>query len=68
MHLNELKDHLDRRLDQIEGKLDNHLERISKAEEAIVWIKGHVRLVMTLVITMMGGLVTAIYQLVTGKG
>ena len=29
-------------------KLDNHLERISKAEESITWIKGHIKVVTTL--------------------
>jgi hypothetical protein len=31
-------DRLDQKLDAIDSKLDNHLERIAKAES---WIKGH---------------------------
>lgn len=39
MEINQLKDHIDTRLDLIEGKLDNHLERISKVEVNQAWIK-----------------------------
>lgn len=75
MELRDLKEHLDSRLDKIESqlekadeKLDNHLERISKAEADISWLRGHTKLVMTLILTALGGAATAAYQLLTGKG
>lgn len=32
-------DRIERKLDQIDAKLDNHTERIAKAEVSIIWIK-----------------------------
>lgn len=32
------------KLDRIDNKLDNHLSRLSKAEEAIIWIRGHLKI------------------------
>lgn len=75
MELRDLKDHLDDRLDKIESKiekadakLDNHLERISKAETDISWLRGHAKLTVTLILTALSGLTLAAYQLITGKG
>lgn len=66
----ELRDHIDSRLDRIEsqnlrveGKLDSHLERISKAEEAIIWIKGHIKIVVMLGMSAISGLAAAIWKL-----
>jgi hypothetical protein len=50
----DLREHLDARLDRIENKLDSHLDRISKSEEAIVWLKGHVRVVTAVGIACLG--------------
>lgn len=47
------------KLDTIDVKLDDHLERISKTEADIHWLKGHVKIVTTLVITLFVGLVLA---------
>jgi len=66
----ELQDHIDKRFDRvhvdvmsIHEKIDNHLERLSKAEEAIVWIKGHIRIGVMLVVAALTGLASAIYNL-----
>ncbi len=61
MQLNELKEHLDARLDKIEDKLDNHLERISKAEASIEWIKGHLRVSVSIFIAALTGMAGALY-------
>jgi hypothetical protein len=47
-------DKIDQKLDKISNKLDNHLERIAKAE---VWIKGHT--------TVIGFIVTAFLAVAT---
>lgn len=39
MDINQLKDHIDGRLDKIEYKLDDHLERIAKVETHQTWLK-----------------------------
>lgn len=68
MEINDLKQHLDTRLDKLEGKLDNHLERISKAEVSIDWLRGHVKISTTFVLSALTGLALAVYQLITNKG
>lgn len=55
MDLRDFKHHVDKRLDSLETKLDIHLERLSKSEEAIAWLKGHVRIVTTVVVTAVMG-------------
>ena len=59
----DLKNHLDSRLDRIEDKLDNHLGRISKAEEAIMWMKGHLKIATTFFLTIVSGLAAAYLKL-----
>lgn len=58
----QLKQHLDARFDRVEDKIDNHLERISKAEEAIVWMRGHIKIVVTMLIGVLGSLVAAYFR------
>lgn len=59
----DLKDHIDARFDRLENKMDDHLERLSKAEEAIVWLKGHVKLVTAVGVACLGALATAFFRL-----
>jgi Holliday junction resolvasome RuvABC endonuclease subunit len=65
MDNNDLKQHLDSRLDRLEGKLDDHLERISKAEASIEWLRGHAKIVTTLILTALSGAVIAAWSLLT---
>lgn len=44
MNLKDFQQHVDARFDRVENKIDDHLARLSKAEEAIVWIRGHLRI------------------------
>lgn len=71
MDFEQLKNHFDGRFDRLEDKLDvhdekltNHLERLSKAEEAIQWLRGHVKIVTTLGISVAGFLLTALWNYV----
>lgn len=41
---NDQFERLDKRLDRIENKLDNHLDRLSASEESIRWIRGHIKM------------------------
>lgn len=61
MDIHGLKDHLDGRLDKLEGKLDNHLERISRAETSIEWLKGHSKISLTVLISVLGYLLTQFF-------
>ena len=49
-------------LSRIENKLDSHLERISRAEESIVWLKGHVKLVTALGLAIAGTLISIFFK------
>jgi len=67
----QLKNHFDGRFDRLEDKLDvhdekltNHLERLSKAEEAIQWLRGHVKIVTTIGISVAGFLLTTLWNYV----
>lgn len=67
MDLQDFQEHLDTRFDRLEArfdsheaKLDNHLERLSKAEEAILWLRGHVKIVTAVGISVAGGLVSIV--------
>jgi hypothetical protein len=62
MDLNTLKAHIDVRLDRMESKLDNHIERISGAERDIGWLKGHVRIVTTIVLAIAGFFAIAFFE------
>jgi hypothetical protein len=68
MDIGDLREHLDRRLDSLEEKLDSHLERISKAETNIEWIRGYLRVGVTIAITGVSSLCGIIYHLFMGKG
>ncbi len=63
MDIRDLRDHLDSRLDRVEGKLDSHLERIAKAETDLSWVRGHVKIVTTVAVTVFTGMVGLIYRL-----
>lgn len=51
-------DKIDARLDRIETKLDNHLERVSRAEESIRWLQGHVKFTVSAAVAAIGALLT----------
>ena len=55
-------DRLEDKIDGIDIKLDNHLGRLSKAEEAILWLKGHVKFTLSVAVAVIGILITAIIQ------
>lgn len=49
-----LQAHLDKRFDRLESKLDDHLDRIAKAETDIHWVKGAGKIILTIVISIVG--------------
>lgn len=59
---------LDERLDRIEQKLDNHLERVTRAETSINWIQGHLRIATTILISFIGAAVTYFINKLPGSG
>ncbi len=67
MNINDLKEHLDDRFDKMESKLDNHLERISKAEASIDWLKGNAKILVTVLLSALSGLALVVWELIKGK-
>lgn len=67
MDLHNLQHHLDQRLDKLENKLDNHLERISKAEASVDHLKGHAKVVITVLLSALSGLAVVVWELIKGK-
>jgi hypothetical protein len=60
-----MDDRIFRQLDRIENKLDVHLDRISRSEEAIAWLKSHVQGVTRIAVTIflaLGGLVAKLFM------
>lgn len=49
-------DKIHTKLDQIEDKLDRHLERLSRAETDISWVKGYFKIGFSSLLTILIGL------------
>lgn len=63
-NLNDRFDDLGSRLDRIETKLDNHLERVTKAESDISWLRGHVKLATAIFLAIVGTLGTILLNMI----
>lgn len=62
MEIKEEFNKLHARFDKLDDKIDNHLERISKAEEAIEWLRGHVKITTAIVLAVIGAVITYIFS------
>lgn len=61
-HLDNRFDALDSRFERVEAKLDNHLERLSKAEASIEWLRGNVKIVTTIILATAGFFAVAFFN------
>ena len=52
--MNELRNYLEQRFDKMDEKLDNHLERLARAEADIGWLRGFTKTFATLVVAAVG--------------
>lgn len=59
-HLDNRFDSVDERLSRVETKLDDHLGRLAAAEASIEWLKGHAKLVVTIIMAA-GGFLASLY-------
>ncbi len=48
-------------LNRIEAKLDSHIERITQTETDMKWVKGAVKVGMTLILTVLSGLISLLF-------
>lgn len=63
-HLDSRFDSVDSRLERVEEKLDDHLNRLSSAEASIEWLKGHVKIVTAMGISLLGFTLAALFKYV----
>lgn len=57
-----MNDQIFKQLDRIEAKLDKQIERVSAAEEAIRWMKGSIKLTISLIIAATGSIISFFYK------
>lgn len=57
-----MNDQIFKQLDRIEAKLDKQIERVSAAEEAIKWMKGSIKLTISLIIAAAGSIMSFFYK------
>ena len=57
-HLDRRFDAIDNRLERVEDKLDDNLSRLSHAEASVEWLRGNVKLILTIVIACAGTIAT----------
>jgi chaperonin cofactor prefoldin len=62
MEIRDLHQYLEARLDKIEEKLDTYQSRISRAEEALEWVKGSVKMIAALGVAALSAVVAAIWN------
>lgn len=56
-------DRIEDKLISIENKLNNHLDRLSKAESSIEWLKGFTRVGVTFLLAALGSAIGYIFKL-----
>jgi chaperonin cofactor prefoldin len=61
-HLDERFDSVDKRLERVEEKLDDHLSRLSTAEASIEWLRGHAKLSITIILSVAGFLASLYFR------
>lgn len=54
----DLKNHIDDRMDKLESKLDSHLQRITKVETEVNWLRGSIKFGLTAIITIAGSIIS----------
>lgn len=61
-HLDDRFDKVDDRLRRVEDKLDDHLQRLSTAEASIEWLKGHAKIMVTIIMAAAGFLASLYFR------
>lgn len=57
---------IDAKLERIEAKLDTHLEKAIRNEEAIASIRGHIKVIASVGLAVISAFLTAIFRQMTG--
>lgn len=59
----ELAERLEARLDKIEAKLDRHIQVTTENEVDLRWVKGSIKLALSMIVGLVGAMVTALIEL-----
>lgn len=62
-HISSRLDDLGTRMERIESKLDDHLQRVTKAESDIGWLRGYAKLTTTIFLAAVGALGTIVLNM-----
>lgn len=54
MDVNGLREHIDKRFDRFEEKLDGHTERLARNEADVSWLKGSTKIIVAIVMSAAG--------------
>lgn len=60
MDIKDLHTSIEGRFDKLDNKLDDHLGRISKTEADVHWLKGHVKISVSIGLVLLTGAITYI--------
>ncbi len=60
MNHEELANRLEKRLDNIETKLDRYLEKMAENSTDVNWVKGYIKITLTTLTAMAVGVITTI--------
>lgn len=60
--------YITKRLDEIDEKLDNYQVETAQIKNDVSWIKGSGKIAVTLLITAIGGIVTALIKFIPNMG
>lgn len=62
MDLKSFQDHVDKRFDKVEEKLDSYGKQTVANANDLKWVKGHVTWVITLIVTVAGFFLTLYFK------
>lgn len=66
MRIEDLQHHMDARFDRLEDKVDDFQEKITENRSDIGWIKGHLKVTVTIILAAAGFMATALYESLRG--
>ena len=58
----EIREYLDNKFDKIHGKLDIHMDRLARLETEVINQKGTIRIMVSVAIASVGGLLSLLYK------
>lgn len=67
MQHDDLIDHLNRRFDRLEEKLDDYQVKTIETKQDVTWLKGYVKVSLSALVTLGGAILAYLLHTFTGK-